>query len=188
VVGAWERTALVLDGVPAREIDRAVWVEAGGAFVDVRAVGRDGGTCFAGRSLWASPRFTWAHDIDLTVATEVPDTAVLTVAGDELVERGEHLAGQGGPYEERWGRLSAPGEPVAVLDAPGGLAVRVGVHAAAVWDRRADGDGFVAQYQCRRGTGWVEELSVGDTAGVAALPTPDAAAGWNPTDGWGSRR
>ena len=47
-------------------IGRALWIEAGGTYVDVRAPGTvASGTSFGGRSTWRAPTFTWHHDLDL---------------------------------------------------------------------------------------------------------------------------
>src|SRR5260221_12397397 len=49
-VGAWERGDLEVDGSPVSDAGRAVWIEAGAAYVDVRGTGG-----FAGRPGFAGP-------------------------------------------------------------------------------------------------------------------------------------
>jgi len=185
LVGPWERVALARDGEPVAGPGRTVWLEAGVAYVDVRGPGDDApATGFAGRCEWRDARCRWIHDLDLDVdGARRLDAGELVRAGDELLERGEDLDGVPGPYEERWRRLPGPPSPVAVLRAEGGLAVRVGDHAAAVLDDRPLGGGIVARYQRRVGERWVDEIVVGDGP-LARLPAPEDPAGWRSAPGW----
>ena len=58
-VGAWEREGLDVGGAVVHGVGRALWIESGGTYVDVRAPGTvASGTSFGGRSTWHQPVFT----------------------------------------------------------------------------------------------------------------------------------
>ena len=161
VVGAWERTSLVIEGAPAADIGRAVWIQAERSYVDVRAPGSAAsGTAFAGSGNWRGGVFTWHHDIDLHPEPGRLDRGTLRLDGEDLVEAGDDLDGLG-PYVERWRRLPASEGPGETVTADGGLAVRVGAHYAFVHDDR-DRDGeFSARYRRRTGHAWIDEIAIG---------------------------
>jgi hypothetical protein len=174
-LGAWERDDLMVDGDLVAEAGRAVWVEAGAAYVDVRGAGGFASdTCFAGTTSWAEPCLTWRHEIDAHPGEDGMDIGYMTFDGDDLIEEGDFIAGKHVPYRERWRRLNGPSGPVlaAELVECGGLAVRVGNHAAAVVDRRPDGGTLSARYQVWTGRRWITELVVGDGEVAGVLPGP----------------
>ena len=178
LTGVWEREHLRIGGRTVREIGRAIWIEAGGRYIDVRAPGRvASGTSFAGRSVWRAPRFTWHHDVDLHPAEGRADRGDLTIEGDALVERGTGLDGSARRYEERWRRLAGPSAPHVVAHARG-VAIRLGNHAAALLATGDPDTGGACLWE-RADSGWVPTI----TLGAARLPTP-TDAGWRPTRGW----
>ena len=183
-VGAWERHELVVGGAPVASAGRAVWVEAGAAFVDVRGDGSFASdTCFAGRTAWDEPHLSWTHEIDrdATAVGDGADVGRITVDGHALIEEGSHIAGTAVDYRERWVRLPGSDGPVASAQTDGGLAVRVGNHAAVVVDRRDAGGGFAAAYAHFDGGRWVRELQVGDADVDLPAPLVDRASlppGW----------
>jgi hypothetical protein len=180
--GAWERRRLTLDGEAVADAGRAVWVQAGTLFVDVRGPGGFASdTCFAGTTKWSEPYLAWTHLIDRAGAEDGEDRGHITFDGDDLIEEGSFIAGSERAYAERWTRLAGPLAPVLAAASPGGLSVRVGDHAAAVVDRRATGGEFVAAYWRWRESEWRLEVQVdGD---VAALP-PALEPGAGLMDGW----
>jgi len=186
--GAWERSALTLDGEAVADAGRAVWVQAATFFVDVRGPGGFASdTCFAGTTKWSEPYLAWTHVIDRAGpeegadAVEGEDRGHITFDGDDLIEEGSFIAGAERAYAERWTRLAGPLTPVLAAASPGGLSVRVGDHAAAVVDRRATGGAFVAAYWRRGDSEWRLELDVdGDVASLPPPLEPGAAL----TDGW----
>jgi hypothetical protein len=185
-VAAWERTELVVDGDRVPGAGRAVWVEAGIAYVDVRGPGGfASATTFAGTTTWEEPYLAWAHAIDAEPGEdEGTDRGLITYDGDDLIESGEVIAGRTITYSERWHRL--PGSPGVVLAAStdGGMAVRVGHHASVVVDRRATGGAIAARYSSWDGSAWVAQIEFGDPAAGARLPAPlepdaDLPDGWS---------
>lgn len=180
-VGAWERDELRIAGRAVPGIGRAVWIEAGGTYVDVRAPGTvASGTSFGGRSSWRSPAFTWRHDVDLHPRPGTVDRGVLTLDGDRIVERGTGIDGGAAPYEEQWRRLPATGGAVtAVAIHPHGLAVRVGNTAALVLAAPAPARGGARLWEHADGA-WVETITVGDP-GATARPN---GSRWRLTRGW----
>jgi len=178
-VGAWQRERLEVAGRAVAGIGRALWIEGGGTYVDVRAQGElASNTSFGGRSAWRAPRFTWHHDIDLDPEPGAVDRATLAQDGDDLVERGVGLTGEGVPYLERWHRLPTTTAATAIAEHTYGLAVRVGDYAGAVLaaPRRAC-------CWARTVQGWRVVVSLGRGAG---LPEP-RDDGWQLPHGWLSR-
>ena len=174
-LGAWERHELTVDGTPVGDAGRAVWVEAGAAYVDVRGAGGfASNTCFAGTTSWDDPCLTWQHEIDAHPGEEGADVGRITFDGADLVEQGDFIAGTQAPYRERWRRLAGPLGPVLAAECADGtgLAVRVGHHAAAVVDRRASGGALSAHYLVWAGRRWITELVVGSSDDARALPAP----------------
>jgi hypothetical protein len=181
--GAWERSRLTVDGVAAADAGRAVWVQAGAVFVDVRGPGGFASdTCFAGTTKWSEPYLTWAHMIDRAGDEDGEDTGHITFDGDDLIERGSFIAGATRDYSERWTPLPGARAPVLAAVAETGLCVRVGDHAAAVIDDRDAGGGFAAAYWCRSGSEWRVELEVDGDVGLLPPPLEPGAVlldGWN---------
>jgi hypothetical protein len=187
-LGAWERHELTVDGAPMAGAGRAVWVEAGAAYVDVRGAGGFASdTCFAGTTSWTEPCLTWRHEIDAHSGEDGTDVGHISFDGDDLIEQGDFIAGRQVPYRERWHRLAGSTGPVLAaetLDGTG-LAVRVGHHAATVLDRRPAGGSLSARYQVWTGRRWITELVVGDGEVPGVLPGPlDADAPLAPAWRW----
>jgi hypothetical protein len=144
----------------------AVWVEAGGTYVDVRGPGTlASNTSFGGRSAWRSSRFTWHHDVDLGPGTTGLDRAELTVEGDRIVETGVGLTGADVPYVEHWRRLPSHTTMTATARHEHGLAVRVGDYAAAVCAESQS----ARLWRCAEGS-WSEWITLGSGD---ALPRPN---------------
>lgn len=181
--GAWERSLLTIDGVAAADAGRAVWVQAGSVFVDVRGPGGFASdTCFAGTTTWSEPHLTWAHVIDRAGGEDGEDTGHITFDGDDLIERGSFIAGATRDYSERWTPLPGDRTPVLAAASATGLCVRVGDYAAAVIDDRDAGGGFVAAFWRWTDSEWRAELEVdGDVALLPPPLEPGAALrdGWN---------
>jgi len=175
-IGAWERERLELDGRRVRGIGRAVWLETGGTYADVRAPGAiASNTAFGGRSAWRAPRFTWHHDVDLDPRPpRAIDRGELVYEGDRIVERGSGLAG-GASYEEHWRRLPTATSTIAIAAHRHGVAVRVGDHAAALMS--APRCARLWQFVDGR---WCITVSLGARS---LLPTPDKRA-WRLPSGW----
>jgi hypothetical protein len=183
-IAAWERGELIVDGAPVEGAGRAVWVEAGVAYVDVRnGEGFASGTTFAGTASWDEPHLTWAHAIDAESDDDGADVGLMSYDGYDLIEEGEYIAGQVVKYSERWVRLAGSDGAVLAASADGGLAVRVGDHASVIVTRTAEGGGVAARYDHWDGSEWRTEIAYGADAERAALPPPlepDAAL----PDGW----
>jgi len=182
-VGAWEREALAIDGVAVPGIGRALWIEGGGIYVDVRAPGAvASGTAFGGRSSWRAPRFTWHHDLDLHPRPGHADRGDLTYEADLIIERGTGIDGGTDAYEERWRRLPMTDAVIAIAAHERGLAVRAGNHAGLILE-----EGF-ARAACARAWQhvdgrWVEAIALG-----APRDTPEPqGSGWRLTRGWTAR-
>lgn len=176
-VGAWQRDDLHVDGRAVTDAGRAVWVEAGTAFVDVRGSGGFASdTCFAGTTSWSPPYLTWTHKIDRAASDHHDDRGRITFDGDDLIEEGDAIAGYALRYRERWRRLGGPVAPLVVQTADNAMAVRVGDHAAAVFDGRAIDGSFGARYWRHDGVAWRCELALGDEVAlrppVASSSTP----------------
>jgi hypothetical protein len=170
--GAWERGELTCDGRLHAGLGRAVWLQAGRWYVDVRGPGGFASdTCFAGSTKWEAPYLTWAHDIDRMDESGGMDRGHMTFEGDDLIEQGEFIAGMARSYRERWCRLPGPAAPLLAARAHRGLALRVGDHAAAVVDDRESTGAFTARYWRRSGPEWELELSI-DDGGRACVPEP----------------
>ena len=189
-VAAWERMELVVDGAPIAG-GRAVWLEAGDAFVDVRGPGGFASdTTFAGTTSWADPYLTWSHTVDAErqsddaeLHSDAADRGLISFVGDDLIEEGEFTTDRVVTYREHWHRLAGGGGPVVAATTDGGVAVRVGDHAAVVLDRRPTGGGIAARYDRWDGTAWHSELRYGDERSCEELPPMlDFDAG--PPDGW----
>ena len=182
-VGAWERAGLEIEGEAVRGAGRAVWIEAGGLYIDVRAPGTvASGTSFGGRSAWRAPRFTWHHDHDLDPHPGRVDRGVLTVAGDHIIEQGVGLHGGAGAYEERWQRVSAADCAPAIANNDRGLAVRVGDYAGLIFAGSGPGSNAARLWQRVSGK-WVGMISLGART---ETPVPDDS-GWRLTRGWTAR-
>jgi hypothetical protein len=183
-VAAWERSEFVVDGEPVPDAGRAVWVEAGNAYVDVRGPGGlASGTTFAGTTAWDEPHLTWTHTIDAEPDGDGVDQGLISFAGDDLIEEGEFIAGRVVTYRERWQRIQGSDGPVLAAVTDGGIAVRVGDHASVVVDRRRTGGGIAARYDRWDGTAWCAELRFGDAWERDQLPGPlDPATA--PPNGW----
>lgn len=182
-LGAWERRELVLGGAPEAGAGRAIWIEAGVAFVDVRGPGTQASdTSFAGTTSWDAPRLTWMHEIDRVLSDQGADVGRVTFDGDDLIEEGDSIAGWHIPYRERWSRLPGGIQPACAASGPGGLAVRVGPHEAAVVDGRAEGGAFAAVYRRFDGARWTTELAIGESTDDLPRPLEPHAvlpAGWS---------
>ena len=181
-VAAWERGELGVDGEPVAG-GRAVWVEAGRAFVDVRGPGGFASdTTFAGTTSWSEPYLTWHRTVDAEPDGGV-DRGRITFVGDDLVEEGEYIAGRVVTYREHWHRLEGGAGTRLAAVTDGGVAVRVGDHAAVVVDLRPIGGGIAARYDRWYGTAWQTEIGFGTEADRAQLPAPlDLDTG--PPVGW----
>jgi hypothetical protein len=182
-VGAWEREELRVDRRPVPDIGRAVWIEAGGTYVDVRAPGDvASGTSFGGRSTWRSPVFTWHHDLDLHPSPGPVDRGELSGSADRIIERGTGLGGGNAPYEEHWRRLPSASAVIAVVSHEHGLGVRAGDHAALVLATPRPSTACARVWHCTNGR-WVETITLGAPRGT---PVPHGS-GWRPTRGWTAR-
>ena len=154
LTGVWQRRSLSIDGGPAHEVATVLWLQVGRHYLDIRATDRpgllSGPGVFAGTTTWRAPSLTWHHHLDSAhverggsgPATDeiAADTAVLTLSGGTVVERGSFTqAGRTISYVEVWRRLAGPGD-IAVATAHGsyatpggaGRAVRIGDHRAAI--------------------------------------------------------
>jgi hypothetical protein len=176
-IGAWAREHLEVDGRVVTGTGPAVWVEAGGTYVDVRGPGTIASdTSFGGRSTWRSPMFTWHHDVDLHPVPASLDRGELVVEGDRIVETGVGLTGDGASYEEHWHRLPTnSGVVIAVAHHAHGRAVRVGDFAAVVCAEPAS-----ARLWRRTDDSWSEWIALGAST---ALPIPLDTA-WQLPRGW----
>ena len=182
-VGAWERQRLEIDGEAVHAIARALWIEAGGTYVDVRAPGTvASGTSFGDSSAWRSPVFTWRHGLDLHPRPGSVDRGHLAFHGDLLVERGTGIDGNPAEYEEHWRRLPAATDIRAIAEHEHGLAVRVGDHAGVIVGERAHRPAWARAWTLTDGR-WHAMMSLGSPD---ALPQP-RAAGWRLPRGWHAR-
>ncbi len=183
-VGAWEREALEVGGAPVAGIGRALWIEGGGTYVDVRAPGSvASGTSFGGRSTWRAPVFTWHHDLDLHPRPGTADRGELILRDDLIIERGSGIDGGTAEYEERWRRRPAANVLAAIATHATGLAVRVGDHAALVFAPPAPRAPGARAWQCRNGD-WKCVITLG---AEIDCPGPDGS-GWSLTRGWSAAR
>jgi hypothetical protein len=177
-VGAWEREGLDVGGAVVHGVGRALWIESGGTYVDVRAPGTvASGTSFGGRSTWHQPVFTWHHDLDLHPRAGSIDQGELAWVADRIVERGAGIEGGTTPYEERWRRLPNPNAVIAIARHPCGLAVRVGDYAGLILATPAAASARAWQYLNGR---WIPTITLGPGRD---LPEP-AGSGWCRTRGW----
>jgi hypothetical protein len=178
-VGAWERERLDIDGARVSGIGRAVWIQSGAAYVDVRAPGTAAsGTSFGGRGSWRAPVLTWHHDFDLHPREGSVDRGELTVLGDRIIERGVGLDGGTATYAEEWRRRPTTQAEVAIARHDTGLAVLVGDHAAWVF-APADDAGSARAWEYTNDK-WIATITIGSFRG---LPEP-GDSGWQLTAGW----
>lgn len=181
-IAAWERHELVVDAVERADAGPAIWVQTPTWFVDVRGPGGFASdTSFAGTTAWDAPYLAWAHPIDLGrpagVVDDGADCGHITLADDDLIETGEHIAGVHATYRERWCRLAGARGPVLAAQSEHGLAVRVGDHAAAVVDQRAVGGGAIARYERFEAGRWVVAIELRrDAADERSVSTPTLPA------------
>jgi hypothetical protein len=177
---------LTVEGTPAADAGRAVWVQAGIFFVDVRGPGGFAcDTSFAGSTKWLAPYLEWQHDVDRADDHDGADRGHITFDCDDLIEEGGFIAGEHRQYRERWRRLPGAPAPLLAASGPGGVAVRIGEHAAAVVDARERGGGFAARYEHLGPAGWETELAIDDGPAVSLPATLDAGAAL--PDGWSWR-
>jgi hypothetical protein len=183
-VGVWERELLEIDGDVVTGIGRALWIESGGTYVDVRGEGSvASGTSFGGRSAWRSPAFTWHHDLDLHPRPGSIDRGALTFATpDRIVERGTGIAGLAAPYVEHWRRLAGPHVETAIATHEHGLAVRVGDYAGVIVRAHPGGAAWARAWQQDDGR-WFEVIAL---AAGEDLPVPQGS-GWRLPRGWDAR-
>jgi hypothetical protein len=182
-VGAWLRRELIVDG---EIVDNAytVWVEAGRAFVDVRAPGSFASdTTFAGTTTWVEPYLTWTHEIDAAPDGGGVDRGHITFAGETMIESGEYMADRLVTYQELWSPRPGAAGVVAVARTEGGIAVRVGGYAAVVLDERAQGGAIAARGDVLVDGSWHTEVQYGEEAARASLPAPLDPTG-PPPSGW----
>lgn len=178
-VGAWEREHLEIDGREALGIGRALWIESGGTYVDVRAPGTiASGTSFGGRSAWRPPHLTWHHDLDAHPVPGAVDRGELTLADDRIIERGTGIDGGTAAYEERWRRLPTTTLGVTIATHEHGIAVRVGDYAGLLL-ALPDHSPSARAWRLSGGR-WLDLISFGPPADH---PEPDAS-GWRVTTGW----
>jgi hypothetical protein len=183
-IAAWNRSEAIVDGEVVTDAGRTVWVEAGGAYVDVRGPGGFASdTTFAGSTTWVEPHLTWSHTIDANLESDGVDVGLISYDGEDMIEEGEYVAGRIIKYSERWERLPGGDSPVLAAVTGGGIAVRVGDHASVVMDRRSTGGAIAARYAHWDGTAWQPEIEFGDDAAVAQLPPP-LEPGTEPPAGW----
>ncbi|HTD50968.1 MAG TPA: hypothetical protein VK771_10230 [Acidimicrobiia bacterium] len=182
-VGAWEREQLEIGGHAVPGIGRAVWIESGGTYVDVRAPGTVASeTGFGGRSRWRAPNLTWHHDLDLHPRPGNVDRGQLTMLDDRIIERGTGLDSNPERYAEHWRRLPSTHDTIAVATHAHGLAVRVGDHAGLIVAALGDRPGCARLWHYARDS-WLEEITLGSPD---LAPDPDGS-GWRLTDGWTAR-
>jgi hypothetical protein len=167
-IGAWERHDLWVRWQQVTDVGRAVWIQAGDAFVDVRGTGGFASdTCFAGTTSWTDPFLTWTHIVDRATDDVHADRGRICFDGDDLIEHGNAIAGRAMPYRERWHRLTGEAEPCVVETADAAIAVRVGDHAASVIDARGSRGGFAARYWRLVEGVWLTEIAIGDDVPLA---------------------
>jgi hypothetical protein len=186
-LGAWDRRELTVDGASIAT-GRAVWIEAGAAFIDVRGPGGPASdTCFAGTTSWCDPYLTWVHELDAAGGWHgTADIGRISVVDGDLLEEGALPGDPPRTYSERWRRLPGSDGPVAVAVTDRGIAVRVGDHAATVVDAREVNGPIAARYDRWDGGGWRTELWFGDPRAADGLPPPLDPA-WPPPPGWSWR-
>jgi hypothetical protein len=164
-------------GGERRDDADVVWLQAETWYADLRIPHHDAGgpvEAFAGQAAWASPAYTWFHDIDW--AGSFPeDVGLIERDGRDLIERGTFTVdGAPVPYEERWERqpVAAP-RLVARLEDPTVRAcvVRVGDHAIALADERPAGGGFAARREELVAGAWSSRFTRSiDAAPLGPLP------------------
>ena len=178
-VGAWEREHLEIDGRTAPGIGRALWIEGGGTYVDIRSAGTvASGTSFGGRSTWRSPVFTWRHDLDAHPRPGSVDRGELSLVDDRIVERGVGIDGGTATYEEHWRRLPTANLDLTVAAHAHGIAVRVGDHAGLLV-ALPGAPAFARAWRFADGQ-WLDEITLGSPG---AHPEP-RESNWQLTPGW----
>jgi hypothetical protein len=121
-LGTWERVELEVDGEAVADPGRAVWLEAGSGYVDVRT-GRapDCPAGSAGTTSWDGASLAWGHDVDSRSGDGLyasVERGRITFAGDDLVEEGTGADGSPAPVPRP---LAAPARRRrAVGTQPGG--------------------------------------------------------------------
>jgi hypothetical protein len=167
-LGVWQRVGLSVDGQVVVDPGRAVWLETGSGFVDVRVGG--GPDCPAasgGTTSWDGASLLWSLDVDSRADQglyRAIERGRVAFDGGDLVEEGSASDGSPAPYLARWRRLPGVGGPWAPNLAAAtahGIAVRIGMHAAVVVDREAAGGGLAAAYCRWDGFVWRAELTLG---------------------------
>ena len=176
-VGAWEREALEIGGAPVAGIGRALWIEAGGTYVDVRAPG----SVASGHELRRTQHLAGA-DVHLASrsrpapAAGKPSTAASSSVDDDLIiERGSGIDGGTARTRNAGGACPTADGSTAIATTATGLAVRVGDSRGA--RVRAAGTRVVGAraWQCRR------RLEVRSSRSVRrSIARPDAS-GWSLT-------
>jgi hypothetical protein len=185
--GVWRRISLAIGDAPPDEPCDVVWVQARGAYADLRIPRRAGVApmAFAGETTWDAPRLTWAHHLDLDRSGA--DVGVVEWRDDDLVERGL-VDDSGVPYEEVWRRVSAVApRPILALarhDRSGqadGAVVQVGDHAIVMLRTPAStGSTLAVRHDVSTNGDW----SCVGRLGHAPLPAlPVAEPDWRPGDG-----
>jgi hypothetical protein len=190
-LGVWERIALEVDGALA-DPGRAVWLESGAGFVDLR-VG-DGPDCPAGRAgstSWDGTNLRWSLDIDSHAPAgrhRAVERGRVGFDGDDLIEEGIGADGSLTAYRARWRRLRGVGgrwAPNLVAEGPDGLAVRIGMHTGVVVDRGPRAGGVTGAYCRWDGLVWRVEITVGAEPGDLPMLEPGAVLPpgwrWRPT-------
>jgi hypothetical protein len=189
-IGVWERVELLVVGLPVTSPGRAVWLEAGSACINLRIAGEPGPggsdeTAYAGTTRWDGQALVRSHEIDRHQVGQWVDRVQITLEGDDMIADGS-LRGGDTLCRERWRPMTGvggPWSPSLVAEAKGGLALRIGQHAAVIVDRGPRLGGVVAAYHVWDGLVWRTGLTVGDPVSVASLLPPlepGAALG----DGW----
>jgi hypothetical protein len=187
-LGVWERTELSLDGRPVAEPGRAVWLETGSGYVDVR-IG-DGPDCPAaggGTTTWDGTSLLWSLDVDSRAGDGLYSSVErgrVTFDGDDLVEEGTGTDGSPAPYRARWRRQPGVGgrwAPNLAAATGHGVAVRIGMHAAVVVDRGPAAGGVAAAYCRWDGLVWRSDLTLGDDPWDLPMLEPGAVlpTGWH---------
>lgn len=177
--GTWERVAFTIDDQPVETPARALWLQGGRGFADLRVPAAAGPVmCFAGTTSWDGRDLTWHHALDIGEWVGA-DTGRVSWSHGDLVETGTMVIdGELRPYEEAWRRVDPDRTSVSVSVLRGeaadgslvGILVAAAHHAITLVDHRDGTAGAFAATSWRRtGDDWV----VGDRVGATvALPAP----------------
>jgi hypothetical protein len=186
-LGVWERSELSVDGRPVADPGRAVWLETGSGFVDLRTgEGPDCPAAGGGTTTLDGATLVWSLDADSRAEQglyRAVERGQVGFDGTDLVEEGSGTDGSPAAYRARWRRLPGVGGPwapnLAAVTARG-VAVRIGMHAAAVVDRGPAGGGIAAAYCRWDGFVWRAALTFGDDPDDLPMLEPGAVlpAGW----------